>query len=373
MTTLPPSRLLTRLDAAIAAERDPFRADLLRAERATYWARQGQAEEARTELDALHKRYDGRPNFEMSAWLSVAESLSSYFSDSGPVAPDKMRRARALSEAANLPQLQALSAAWLAHMDYLRLDLPAMTVHLAQSLKLATPENHAARSRANLVMAQAYHVADRLDLALPWYSKAREHAVSDGDDATISALMHNMAWIRTANMRNAVLTGSTDSGEGQHALIAAESTWTFDQLVGAVSLGSFVPLLHAQILSLQGKPALALELYEEHLASGVAQGLERLNGSLLADQAWCRVQVGQLEEARRDAEAAVRALEPDGNFDDRAPGYSRVAQVFALLGDAEAATENESCAAVLWAEFAKMRARVIDTLRPVAEAHGARG
>ena len=88
---LGPSRLLTRLDADIAAERDPLRADLLRAERAAYLVRQGQSDLAKSELATLHQKYDGRPNVEMSAWLSLADSLASYLSDLAPVAIDKMR------------------------------------------------------------------------------------------------------------------------------------------------------------------------------------------------------------------------------------------------------------------------------------------
>ena len=87
--TLTPSRLLTRLDADIAAASNPFRADCLRAERAGYLARQGHVDEAKTELAALHRRHDARPNAEMSAWLSLAEGLLSYFNDRGLAATDK--------------------------------------------------------------------------------------------------------------------------------------------------------------------------------------------------------------------------------------------------------------------------------------------
>ena len=363
-----PSRLLSRLDDEITAQRNPLRADCLRAERAAYLVRQGHTDEARTELNALHQRHDGQPNAEMSAWMSLVESLLSFFSDMGPVALDKMRRARALSEAAGLTQLQALCAAWLAQMDYIRFDVPSMANHLSQSLSMAKADNHGARARASLVVAEAYHIAERLDLALPWYNRAREHAVNNGDDATVSALMHNMASIRYANIRKAAFTGGHEHGEGQHALLAAESTWTFDQLAGVKSLSSFVPLLHAQILALQGRPAEALELYTQHLRPALAQGMQRLKGNLLADQAWCRLQVGQLEAAGEDALAAETSLEAVGNFDDRAPGYSRLAQVFAALGDQVAADRNDRNAAEMWLGHSKIQQEVLSSLRTVTEA-----
>ena len=364
-----PSRLLSRLDDEIAAQRNPLRADCLRAERAAYLVRQGHADEAKAELSALHQRHDGRPNAEMSAWMSLVESLLSFFSDMGPVALDKMRRARALSEAAGLTQLHALSAAWLAQMDYIRLDVPSMSTNLRDSLTLSLPGNHDARARASLVVAQAFHISERLDLALPWYGRAREHATANGDDATISALMHNMASIRYANIRNAAFTGMRKHGEGEHALLATESTWTFDQLAGVKSQGSFVPLLYAQILSLQGRYSEDLSLYAEHLQNAMSQGIQRLKGNLLADQAWCRLQLGQKDAALEDASAAQECLETDGTFDDRAPGYSRLAQVFSTLGDHAAADRNERSAAEMWLGHSKMQESLLSSLRSVVGGH----
>jgi hypothetical protein len=369
MTPAAPSRILSRLDGEIAAERDPLRVDCLRAERAAYLARQGQAPEAEAEVAALHQRHDAHPRIEISAWLSLAEGLLSFFSDMGPVAIDKMRRAHALSEAAGLTQMQALSAAWLAHLEYLRFNVPAMARHLGQSLRLALPENHGAQARASLVMAEAYHISERIDLALPWYSRAREHANADGDEQTISALMHNMAWIRAANIRKAALTGEGTHAEGAHALLAAESTWSFDKLIDATSLSSLVPLLHAQILAAEGQPSLALELYEKHLQKGIAQGLTRLQGSLLADQSWCRMQVGQHDAARRDALEAERFLEPEGTSDDRAPGFSRIAQVFKLLGDLAAAERNEKRAAEMWAGHERTQECILVALQEIVDAN----
>ena len=101
--SIAPSRLLSRLDAQIAAASDPFAADCLRAERAGYFARQGRFDEAKTVLTTLRERYDAQPRALMSAWLSLAEGLMSYFSDMGPLARDKVHRAYAISGAAGPP------------------------------------------------------------------------------------------------------------------------------------------------------------------------------------------------------------------------------------------------------------------------------
>jgi hypothetical protein len=163
----------------------------LRAERAALLARQGLLDEARAELASIHGRYDGRPNAVVSAWTSLAEGLVIYFENLGDAARDKIMRSLALSEAIRAKSILALSAAWLAQMDFSRLDFEPMVQHLSVALRTAGSSQHSALSRASLVVAQAYHWAERLDLALPWYGRARQHASTEGDESTINALMQH--------------------------------------------------------------------------------------------------------------------------------------------------------------------------------------
>jgi hypothetical protein len=357
-SSLKPPRLLERLDALIAREPDSFEADCARAERACYLARQGQYDQAAAELDLLRRRYEARPHPAISTWLSLADGLMSHFTEVGVAARDKMRRAHALSSAGRLMPLHALSSAWLAHMDYTRMDFDSMVRHLSQALHLADPDHHAARSRANLVAAQALHLAGRLDLAMPWYQRARAHANSEGDDATVSAIMFNMASIRASNLRQVALTGEGSAMEGVYALMSAEATSSFDARTGAISAMPLMPLLRAQIFALQGDPAGALAVYEAHVDS--AQSVSRLRSANLADQAWCRSEVGQLDAARVDALAAEASLGSDTQLDDRAATHSRCAQVFAALGDSAQAQRHSDLASPLWQDYRAMQARVID-------------
>lgn len=358
----PASRLLARLDAGIAAAKTPLAADCLKAERAVYLARQGRFEEVAEVLAALHRRYDVRPNVRISCWLGVAEGLQSFFSDMGPSARDKLLRTHALSGSAGLTPLRALSAAWLAHIDYLRMDVAGMTRHAGEALQIAEPDHDAARSRANLVVAQALHEAGRFDLAQPWYARARLHANAEGDDATLSALMYNMASLRAANVRQAVLGGSANRAEEQHLMLSADSARRFEFMVGVNSLPDFAPLIRAQILSTEGHPQIALALYEKHMAAGLAQGLAYLKASMLADQAWTRVQVGQHEAALADALAAQACLDPTGQPGDIAPAHSRLAQVFDALGDEAAANAERVLAAQAWRAHAEVQHHTVQAL-----------
>ena len=366
-----PSRLLLRLEAGIVNAKSVVEADCLRAERAAYLARLGRFEEVHAELDALHARYDCRPNVKISVWLNLAEGLTIHSREMGQAARDKVLRAHALSGAAGLLQMRALSAGWLAHMDFLLADIVSMTRHVEEALRLADKSHDSARARAGLVVAQGYHQGGRLDLALPWYFSARQHAISDGDDAMVSALMHNMAWLRASNLRQEQVLGTRTTGENNFALLSAQSTAHFDLLVGAANLQSHIPILQAKLLVSSGQPVEALALFDEHLQIVLREGLGRLQADLLADRAWCRVQLGQPSEARKDAVLAESNIDVDGQFDDRAFAHSRLVEVFAALGESEAAERHQRLADTAWHGYVEFQARLVALLnRLVANIQG---
>ncbi len=342
------SRLLSQLDAAISAADSVVQADCLRAERAGVLAREGQLAEAKTIVSALQAQYAVRPHPAVNAWLSLAEGLVSYFSDLNRGARDKMSRAYALSAAAREKRLHALSAAWLAQLDYVNHDLDAMARHVGEALLCAEPEHHGARARACLVVAQAYHFGGRFDSAQPWYAKTRQHANAEGDGAMLSAVMHNMAGLLANQSRQALLCGAQDPEVTRRAMLGIDSTGNYDALLGAISLNALVPLLRAQVRSLQGRWAEAVALYEAHFSDGLLQGLDRMRAFLGADLAWCRLQLGQTEQALKDAIAAQMAAGHDRDADDRAAAHSRLAQVFAQVGQADTAARHRDQAAIDW-------------------------
>lgn len=286
-------------------------------------------------------KYESRPNAEISSWLHLVEGLVTHFNDMSPDARGKILRAHALSSAANSPRVRALSSAWLAHMDYLQVNVDSMALHVQEALRYSGEQDHAVRSRVGLVVAQAYHLADRLDLALPWYGSARNHASAEGDDATLSALMHNMAWLRAQRLR------ATDcelvacpADEERHALLGVESTTNFDILIGSTSLVALVPMLRAQVLTVRGQYEEALSLFETEMTPALRSGMTRLHADLLADQAWCRLKMQQHEPALREARAAEANIDQDGQFDDRAIAHGRLAQTFSMLGLPADASRN---------------------------------
>ena len=361
------SRLLGKLESRIAKARDPVEAACLRAERASMLARQGQLDSARAELAALHARHDRNPHVAVSAWVSLAEGMVYYFSDLNASARDKMRRALALSTAAQLKPLRALSAAWLAHMDFGHHDFQSMVRNIALSLQTAEANHHSARSRATLVTAYAYHMAEKFDMAMPWYSLAHQHASAEGDSALLGALMHNMAILHAVRARRMSFEGEVSPEQIRQAEMGTASITHFDRLIGAVSLTSLLPM-QAQVLMLSARYAEARAIFDEHLQLVGSGGLVRTQSIILADTAWCRFQTGDSDGALRDARAAQARIGADTQVDDRAMTHSRLAQIHTALGNADAARHFTALAQADWQVYSARQAELVlalnETLSP---------
>jgi hypothetical protein len=360
--TIIPSRLLTRLDADIAAATDPVAADCLRAERAAYLARQGHFELAAEAIEAIRQRHSARPNAAVSAWVSLAEGLLIHFTDMNPQARDKVQRAYALSTAADLRPIRAISAAWLAHLEYLALDVDRYLDHAHLALSLSGDGNLSARFRSCLVIGMTFHLAAKYELALPWYEKARNSAIALGDNSALSALMHNVAWLRAFNLKHSLAQGAVDGKHVRQVLLSADSSSRFDILIGTASLKSLHPLLWAFVSSMQGNFSEALIGYRDNISTGVAEGIRGMGPVLLADLAWCMVQSGDIDEGLRIAFDIYSSAGMEGHPDNRAMIYGRLADTFKIAAMDEEFSISQGLATQAWSQHESYQQKLIQRL-----------
>lgn len=356
------SRLLARLEAARATARDPIERACLRAEHAGHRARQGHLDEAGVELRALHAQFEGQPHPAVSAWLCLAEGWMAHSGRSDASAHDRIKRAHALSVAAGLTKLQALSAAWLAQLDYAHRQLDAMALHTVEALRLAGPADHAARARASLVAAQAYEFAERPDLAQPWYGRARDQAQLDGDDQTLGALIHDMAWYSAIHALQTAIFGGDARESARHALARVEAAENFDAWAGGGAPHARLPMLRALIASVQGDFAQALVHHERQRTDRERRGPGQLAADVLADRAWCRWHAGDADAAAIDADAALAHLDAPMHDDTLAVAHGRLAQLFGLMERHEAGEVQRRIADAAWARHRGQQQHVIEAL-----------
>jgi tetratricopeptide (TPR) repeat protein len=356
------SRLLAQLAARIAAARDPVEAACLRAQRGIYLARQGKYDEAEAIVKAVRDEFGTRPNAEVTAWISLVEALIHFYSQPGPKALDRLRRAHALSRAMNHPVLVPLCAAWLAHIEFNANRMAPMLQYAVEALRLAQTGHHAARARVSLVIADAFHYAGRFDLAKPWYAVVREHALAEGDDAMISAMLHNIAAFRASRTRISDSFCAADMEEAARAMLEAESTSNFDVGIGTASLSWFIPLLRAQLLTVEKRYGEAIELFSEHLDSAERQGVARLLVSFYADCAWCKFKLGLSEDALEDAQSCIDVANDDCDPDDLAASFARVAAIFEANGKSDLAAILRERSATSLEAHANAQATLLEDL-----------
>ena len=321
------SRLLTQLAARIAAARNPVEAACLRAQRGIYLARQGKYEAAQAIVTAVRDEFGTRPNAEVTAWISLVEALIHFYSHPGPNAMDRLRRAHALGQAMQHPVLVPLSAAWLAHIEFNDNRMEPMLQHVQEALRLAQPDHHAALARVSLVVADAFHYAGRFDLAKDWYAKVRQHALAEGDDAMISAMLHNVAAFRANEVRLADAFGSPTPLEAKRALMETESTANYDVGIGTLSMSLLIPLMRAQLMTATGQFSEALAIFDEVLERESPENLERRKACFYADRAWCHCQLGQDRLALAYVDRACERIESPADIDDVASTHARLAAV----------------------------------------------
>ena len=359
----PSSPMLARLDAALAASVHPIDAACARAERAGFLARQGFFDQANADLAILRAEFAQRPAALVTVWVCIVEAWIEQNSGRLAASRDKLLRAQALSAAAKLKPLQALSAAWLAHISFVQDDIDDMAKYLALALDLVAPDHHVAMARASLVAASAYNFANRLDLAQPWYTRAREHAQAESDDAALGVITFTIAGHRCNHALRATIFGSSvDTEEARRAEAWVAASFNFDQWVGTVYQDAYVQMLRATVYSAQGQHAKALAVYVAHLDDADRQGLAYMRATHLADQAWCRFHTGDVAGARSDAEASVVLIDPGMNVEDIAVAHGRLGQVFEALGDVDASLHHRQLAREHWSRHLEMQRAVIELL-----------
>ncbi len=365
----PRSRLLASLEAAIRKAAHPIEAQCLRAERAALLARQGQLERAQQALDELRAQIAFQPhNALVRGWVALAEGVHAHYSViGGQGGREGIEMAWRLAGDCGAPgrRLRATAAAWLAGLIYNTDDDPARLAALVrEALESSAPEHHGARARATLVAGFAYHFAGQVERAQGWYEASRRHAIAEGDEAHLSALMHNQAWQRAALAQMAAQFDETGGVEAlKQALMSAESIGHYDAGIGTASLASLVPMLRAQLLTAQGRFADALTLFDANYDAAMTEGLKRLAPSLLADRAWCEQRLGRSDAARTLAAAADAALAAEPiDLDDRMVALARLAQVREALGETTRAASLRGQAQSLYLDHRRAQQRLASML-----------
>jgi hypothetical protein len=261
------SRLLARIDQDLNSCIDPQRRAELLAERACYLARIGDFAGAKDILLFLRREFGDGHSARISVWIMLIEGLVFYFDGFDPRALDRITRASVIGAASQLGELTKTAQAWLAHIEFNRYEFLAMAAAINKCRPVSSTESCQWHARVCLIVADANMYAGQLTSGNRWYQRARNAAVTIGDEATISAVIYNRAAMNLARFRLEAISGNIDRDSLNLLSLEMSSARNFDAAVGHTSLAQLIEACRARIVLSLGDFASALALYEKILKS----------------------------------------------------------------------------------------------------------
>ena len=356
------SRLLASLNEQASSTRDPVLWARTVCRAASHFARHGNTSQALTSIAVVRSQFSDQLHPEVASWLMLAEGVLNYFQKKPREAYDRIRRAHGLAVALNTESALPSCAAWMAHMEFNECQYEQMAVHLEQALLSAKPDDHQALARASLVMADAYQLVGEFDLARPWYERTRQSAAAEGDEATVSAMLYNVAAFRAANVRLADTFGLEITADFRRASIEASSATTFDVAIGSSGLDFLTKMLWGLILTIEKKYLEASSVLESINTESIHK---RMIPLIQVDVSWCSANLGYLEDAWVLAKLASAQLPICGEADDVAYINSRLSQIADLCGRPDDVETYRKPAIAALAEHRKFQAKLLSRLMSI--------
>lgn len=335
------SRYIRRAESELAAAPTPSRRFQLIGQLAFHYARLGnqiKVEELAAELRRSLLNSESSAG-EAICWINLAEGIILHYNSKTLESRAKWERGRALAESLGSRQLHAIAGAWFAFSYYLS-EQPVMLVRYGISAIDRTEiGNYSAISRISLTIALCLHFVGDASAAQKWYTRCRLAAVNEGDEASLAALIHSMAWMRASTERVHQITDDRRTTE-ELVLIKSETVESYERLVGAKNLPALTPLLSAQEQILEGNYSAAIALIGMHITDAGKQGFGRLAPGLLADQAYCLANLGMSAEAEVVANHARQQSCEDLHSDDLVILHSTLQKTFSVLRNDELAEHH---------------------------------
>jgi hypothetical protein len=253
------SELLHRLRQELSSLSDPAaRAEVI-ARIAAVHARSGHFDEARSAIDAIKAHFGRGESGRVTVWKMIAEGLVSHYENLSPAALERIGGALVLGQAMQYSTVIALASAWKAHIEFERSDFVKMAESLGLALRYVGPTEHDAQTRIAMVLANAFMVCGDRDQMQAWFMRGREHALKNGDRASVEALQYNKAAFATAWARVSRCTTPIDTEELVLLRGEVNSARNLQELARIDALPGHIRLIHARLLMLESAYELAIE------------------------------------------------------------------------------------------------------------------
>jgi hypothetical protein len=302
------SQLLLRIEAALGTESDGnVRARLL-SRKAGYLARVGRFDEAKEIVSALREDFAGDHSGRATIWIMLTEGLLYHFEKMSPQAVDRLNRALVLGTAIGDREVTALAAAWRAHIEFETSSFEAMFRSIEIAIDNSTDQDHAARARIFMVLCDAALLCGNRLQGQKWFLRSRDHALKDGDQASIEALLYNRAAFNMAWLRAQRCFGPISSDDLALVRLEVSSARNLQEMTGIGALTHYVHICDARLLILEGKYDVAVERLNA-LRSSTPYGAYNFDQDFFdLEVAYCVFRSGGLQQSKSAEALAARSF-----------------------------------------------------------------
>lgn len=354
------SRLLDSLldQAQTAPDRVEWARAVCRA--ASHMARSGQPEHALATIGKVREEFGPGLHPGVASWLMLAEGILHFCKFETAAAYDRIQRAHGLAVAFQLAPAISPCAAWLSLIELNTRRFERMVSHINEVIRHAEPNDHQAWARAALVVACALQASGDFALARPWYDRARLHASAEGDEATLGALLFNMASFRMMHVRILDAFDMPATHESRLAFAEAAGSFNYDSMTGNSNQQPWRLLLRGQHFVAEKRYEEGKEVLEQIQFDSLDSPK---NAPLIqADLAWCYANLGRTDDAKSLREAVRKKMDLVFDPDDRAVIFGRLAQVSSALGEVQEAAELRANASTALDEHRSFQRQLLATL-----------
>jgi ATP/maltotriose-dependent transcriptional regulator MalT len=327
------SRIEASLLSRIAISASSQERAVLCSRLAIYYFHKGDSDRALRLVDEVRDWARSNEALNVMVYINLAEATDRYQSAQTNAAIEKAKRAYALSSASGRENLIALSAIWLAHLEFNEGHYADAVKLTRLCLKTLDRAEALTRTRCHTLVADLLSFCGKMSDATLWYARARSAAVDEGDEIAIGQIIYNSAAFRFNNVRLSKARGEEIGEQLRLIEMMIGSSSHYDVGVKSSAFKSFLPMLNAQLMMLRGDYINSSRIFSQWLKSADTNVDERVIKLCQADFALCLASLGDVDQAVQildEIDAQDHAAVPP---DEVAISYHQRSVIHSIIGN----------------------------------------
>lgn len=292
------SQLLERLDRELRLATDEVKRVEILAKKSCYLSRVGMFAESREIVQCLRREFGDWHSGQITAWIMLAEGLLHLYEQLSPLALDRIMRSQALGLATKDRTVVALASAWKAHIEFETSNFGAMIKSLQIALANARDGDHDVNARTAMVICDSFLICGDGKTAQDWFHRSRDHALKDGDDSSIEALLYNRAAFSMARLRAANCLGIVDQEQLSLIRLGIASDKNLQVLIKVGAFTNFIHLCDARLMILEEKFEQAIEALEAIRSRGPFADYNFCQSFVDLEISFCLLRLNRVVDAR---------------------------------------------------------------------------